>query len=339
MNPDKTLWLRPPPDNQLSIARVAERPHIPPMDEPMRVFDRHAVRRHRARAAADLAAHDFLLCDVAERLIDRLQDISRTFPLALDLGCHTGEIGRMLGRHGGIDTLVQCDLSPEMAHRAGEYAVAADEEALPFAPAAFDLVLSSLSLHWVNDLPGSLLQIRQTLKPDGLFLAALFGGGTLVELRNCLMEAESEIVGGVSPRVSPFADLRDAAGLLQRAGFTLPVADRDTVTVTYENAFKLFADLRGMGEGNAIQERQRRFTRRTILLRAAELYQSRHAQPDGRIDATFNVIFMHGWAPHPSQQAPLRPGSAQSRLATALETEEVPAGDKATPKPTTAKET
>ncbi len=305
----------------------------------MRVFDRHAVRRHRARAADGLSAHDFLLCNVAERLTDRLQDISRTFPHALDLGCHTGQMGRVLGRHGGIETLIQCDLAPEMARRAGGYAIAADEEALPFAPESFDLVLSNLSLHWVNDLPGCLLQIRQTLKPDGLFLAAMFGGGTLVELRNCLMEAESEIAGGVSPRISPFPDLRDAAGLLQRAGFTLPVADRDTITVTYENAFRLFADLRGMGEGNAIRERQSNFTGRAVFLKAAERYQSNHAAPDGRIDATFNVIFLHGWAPHPSQQKPLRPGSAQSRLATALETEEVPTGDKATPQRPTAKET
>ncbi len=309
------------------------------MDEPLHVFDRRAVRQHRARAAAGLAAHDFLFRDVAARLTDRLQDISRTFPCALDLGCHTGGLARLLGSNGGIGTLVRCDLAPEMARRAGDHAVAADEEALPFAAEAFDLVLSNLSLHWVNDLPGALLQIRQVLKPDGLFLAALFGGGTLVELRNCLMEAESEIAGGVSPRVSPFAELRDTAGLLQRAGFTLPVADRDTIIVSYENAFRLLADLRGMGEGNAVRERQRRFTRRAILLRAAELYQSRHAGPDGRINATFNVIFMHGWAPHPSQQTPLRPGSAQSRLATALETEEIPAGDKATPKRPAAKET
>lgn len=305
----------------------------------MRVFDRRAVRRHRDRAAAGLAGHDFLLRDVAERLTDRLLDVSRIFPHALDLGCHTGELGRMLGQHGGIETLVQCDLAPEMARRAGGHTIVADEEALPFAPESFDLVLSNLSLHWVNDLPGCLLQIRQTLKPDGLFLAAMFGGGTLVELRNCLMEAESEIAGGVSPRVSPFADLRDAAGLLQRAGFTLPVADRDTITVTYENAFRLFADLRGMGEGNAVRERQHNFTRRAVFLRAAEQYQSAHGAADGRIDATFNVIFMHGWAPHPSQQVPLRPGSAQSRLATALETDEVPAGDTAIPKRPTAKET
>jgi len=301
------------------------------MTDPVSIFDRRAVRRNRDRAARSFGDHDFLMREVGERLADRLLDVKRAFSAVLDLGCHDGTFARLIGDRGGIETLVQCDLSPAMAARTPGLVICGDEEALPVRDDAFDLVVSNLSLHWVNDLPGALVQINRALKPDGLFLAAMLGGETLKQLRRSLMDAELEARGGVSPRVSPFADVRDLGGLLQRAGFALPVVDSDTVTVTYENALRLMADLRGMGEVNAVDARPRAFTGRSILYRAAQIYQSRHADNDGRIEATFQVLFLHGWVPHPDQQKALRPGSAQTRLATALGTEERPAGDKSAP--------
>ena len=216
-----------------------------------------------------------------------------------------------------------CDLVPA--------ALAADDEALPFADGAFDLVVSGLSLHWVNDLPGSLVQIRRSLRPDGLFLGALLGGDTLIELRHALVEAESEIEGGVSPRVSPFLDVREGGALLQRAGFALPVVDSDTITVTWPDALALMRDLRGMGEANSVIERKKGFTRRETLFVAAARYQERHGDADGRIPATFQVIYLTGWAPHENQQQALRPGAATARLADALDVTEVSAGEKTEP--------
>ncbi len=279
----------------------------------MRIFDRSLVRKHRDRAAGNFIAHDFLVREVAERLADRLDDVRRRFPMALDLGCHTGEMADTLKGRGGIETLVQCDLSPAMAAQAaanGHPAVAADEEWLPFAPASFDLVVSCLSLHWVNDLPGTLLQIRRVLKPDGLFVAALLGAGTLAELRQCLQDAELAEEGGVSPRIAPFADVKDLGALLQRAGFALPVADADSVPVSYGDPMRLMADLRGMGETNAVAGQRKGLTRRATLLHAVALYQERFAGPDGRLPATFQVLTMTGWAPHPCQPAPAPQGCA-----------------------------
>ena len=298
----------------------------------MHVFDRLAVRRHRDRAAAGFAAHDFLKREVAERLADRLADMTRGFPLALELGAHDGTLARALSGRGGIATLVQCDLSPVMLARGQGLRVAADEERLPFAAGAFDAVLSVLSLHWVNDLPGTLIQAWHALRPDGLFLAALFGLGTLIELRQAFAEAELSGEGGVSPRVSPFVELRDAAGLLQRAGFALPVADAETIDVTYADPLRLMAELRGMGEANAVVERRKRFTRRATLLAAAAAYRDRFARTDGRVPASFEVIWLTAWKPDPSQQKPLRPGSAAQRLADALGTAERSAGEKARPR-------
>ncbi|UCH74265.1 MAG: methyltransferase domain-containing protein [Rhodospirillales bacterium] len=289
------------------------------------VFDSRLVRAHRERAAPGLADHDFLFREVAERLADRLLDINRSFPLALDLGCHCGEFAALVGGRGGIETLIQCDPAPAMARRAGGLAVAAEADALPFRDGIFDLIVSILSLHWVNDLPGALVQIRRLLKPDGLFLTALPGGGTLGELRAALTAAELEIAGGVSPRIAPFVDLRDAGALLQRAGFALPVADSDTITVRYENPFRLMADLRGMGETAAMRGMPRHFTRRDVILRAAETYRQHHEGADGRIPATFQIVWLTGWAPDPSQQKPARPGSATARLADILRAE---AGDR-----------
>lgn len=279
----------------------------------MRIFDRSLVRKRRDRAAGNFAAHDFLVREVAERLADRLDDVKRRFPLALDLGCHTGEIADTLRGRGGIETLVQCDLSPAMAAAAarnGHMTLAADEEWLPFRPHCFDLVVSCLSLHWVNDLPGTLLQIRRVLKPDGLFIGTLLGSGTLAELRQCLAEAELAEEGGVSPRVAPFADVKDLGGLLQRAGFTLPVADSDSVPVSYGDPMRLMADLRGMGETNAVAEQRKGLTRRATLLHAIALYQQNFAGQDGRLPASFQVLTMTGWAPHPCQPAPAPQGCA-----------------------------
>ncbi len=300
----------------------------------MTVFDRRLLGRRRARAAG-VEEPASLFGEVAERLADRLEDVTRRFPLALDLGCRTGVLGRVLGGRGGIETLVQCDLAPAMAARAtapGRPALAADEEALPFAAGRFDLVASVLGLHWVNDLPGALIQVRQSLKPDGLFLAAMLGGETLHELREAFMAAEIEQEGGAAPRVSPFAEVRDAGALLQRAGFALPVADRDTLRPRFDSPLALMATLRSMGESNAVLAQRRGATRRATLLRAAAIYQERFAEADGRVPATFEVIYLTGWAPHESQQQPLAPGSARGRLADALGTVERPAGDKAGPR-------
>lgn len=304
------------------------------MTESYTIFDRGLLRRRRVRAAG-LGGETALLREAAERLADRLDDVNRRFSLALDLGCRSGTLARTLKGRGGVETLVQSDLAPEMAALAagGGPALAADEEFLPFGAGTFDLVLSCLSLHWVNDLPGALVQIRHALRPDGLFLAALLGGETLKELRQALMEAELEIEGGASPRVSPFADLRDLGGLLQRAGFALPVADLDSLTLDYRNVFELIQDLRALGETNAVAAQRRGASRRRTLLRAAGLYQARHGRPDGRIPASFQVLYLTGWAPHASQQQPLAPGSARSRLAAALGAEEHSAGEPARPGP------
>jgi NADH dehydrogenase [ubiquinone] 1 alpha subcomplex assembly factor 5 len=285
---------------------------VPPQ---ARIFDRSLLRDRRGRAAGDLHAHDFLLTEIAERLADRLSDIARRFPVALDLGARDGILARTLQGRGGIETLIQSDASLANARRGD---LVADEELLPFKEQSFDAILSNLSLHWVNDLPGALAQIRSSLKPDGLFLASLFGTGTLQELRTALMEAELAETGGASPRVSPFADLRDAAGLLQRAGFALPVADVDTVTVTYGDFLALLRDLRGMGETNILIDRLKRPTRRTVFARAAAIYQDRFADAQGRLPATFQILFLTGWAPDPSQQQPARRGSGKTSLKDVL---------------------
>lgn len=302
------------------------------MSDSMNVFDRRLVRQHRDRAAAGLQGHDFLLRECAARLVDRLDDVTRRFSGALDLGCHGGEVAAAIGDR--VESFVQCDLSPGMARSAarnGRMTLAADEEWLPFAPASFDLIVSNLSLHWVNDLPGALLQIRQCLRPDGLFLAAMLGGETLSELRHSLMEAEIAESGGAGPRVSPFADLRDAGSLLQRAGFALPVVDGDRITAGYADLAALMRDLRGMGEANAVLSRPRQPPRRAAIARADEIYRRRFGSTDGRLPATFQIIYLTGWAPHASQQQPKRPGSAESRLAKAFGVPEQSAFDKARP--------
>jgi NADH dehydrogenase [ubiquinone] 1 alpha subcomplex assembly factor 5 len=263
---------------------------------PLELFDRRALRRFRERAARHWGEADFLVADVAERLADRLDDVQRQFPVALDLGCRGGVLARLLNGRGGIETLVQMDPAYGFARQAPAPRVVAEAELMPFKPAAFDLVLSVLDLHHVNDLPGALVQIRRALKPDGLLLAALFAGETLTELRRAWMEAELVEQGGAGSRVSPFADPRDLGALLQRAGFAAPVIDSDTLEVSYESAFKLMRDLRAMGEGNALVERARSFTRRATMLRAVEFYQAT-ADATGRITARFEVVTLTAWAP------------------------------------------
>jgi len=231
-----------------------------------------------------------------------------------------------------IPATVTADLSLAMLARRPGACVACDEEALPFAAASLDLVVSCLALHWVNDLPGALVQIRRALKPDGLLLAALVGGDTLFELRECLAAAEAELEGGASPRVAPFADVQALGALLQRAGFALPVADLDRHVVRYAHMLELLRDLRRMGATNVLLERRRAPLRRATLARAAARYAERFADADGRIRATFEVISISGWAPHESQQKPLRPGAARVRLADALGAAEQSAGDKANPR-------
>jgi NADH dehydrogenase [ubiquinone] 1 alpha subcomplex assembly factor 5 len=282
------------------------------------LFDRELLRRRRERAAPGLAAVDFLIREVAARLAERLRDVRRRFPLALELGCHTGQLAAALAPEPPIERLVQTDLAPAMVRRAPGVGLVADEELLPFAGARFDLVLSCLGLHWVNDLPGTLAQIGAALKPDGLLLAGLFGGSTLPELREALLRAELELDGGAGLRVSPFVDLRDAGSLLQRAGFALPIVDVETITVTYDHPLKLMQELRQMGEANALLERPRAPLRRATLLRACAIYRELFADAGGRVPATFQILMLSGWKPGPDQPRPLRRGSGQVNLARAL---------------------
>ena len=298
--------------------------------EPTALFDRRAWRLHRERAARRGSA-DFLYVEVAERIIDRLDDVGRQFRVALDLGSHNGALSRALKDRPGIERVVAAEPALAFLGQIGALSVAADPELLPFRDASFDLAVSALALHWVADLPGTLIQLRRALKPDGLFIGAMFGGATLTELRTALIEAELTEEGGASPRVSPTADLRDAAGLLQRAGFALPIADADAITVTYPDALALMHDLRAMGETNALSARRRTPLRRGTLARAAAVYQERFGLADGRIPASFEILFLTGWAPDASQPKPLRPGSATRRLADALGTIELSAGERAAP--------
>jgi len=296
------------------------------MASPSDIFDRNLLAQHRARAASDAAAHDFLLRHVSEDIADRLSLIQRAFPVGLNLGAHTGVLSRRLRELGSAGLLIDADTRGEMLTQCDGPRLGADEEFLPFGPGTLDLVVSGLSLQLVNDLPGVLLQVRQALRGDGLFLAALLGTGSLAELREAFLVAETEIYGGATPRVAPFADVRALGGLLQRAGFALPVADVDTLRVTYPHPLALMTEIKGMGASNALAERSRRPMTRRLLARAAEVYGKRFATPDGRVPATFEIVTLTGWAPDPSQPKPLRPGSATTRLADALGVPEGGAG-------------
>jgi SAM-dependent methyltransferase len=267
------------------------------------LFDRALLRARQDRARHDGPA-TFLLDRVAEDMQERLRAVLREFQTAADIGSAGDQVRNALVSRVG--QMAHVDL-PD-----------AESEPLALAPESLDLVVSALAFQFVNDLPGVLTQIRRALKPDGLLLAAMLGGDTLIELRQAFAAAEAECEGGLSPRVAPFADLRDVGALLQRAGFALPVTDVDRVVVRYDNAFALMQDIRRMGATNMLVERRRTPTRRATLVRMAQLYSERFADSDGRIRATFDVIWLSGWAPHQSQQQPLQPGSAKASLAEAV---------------------
>ena len=291
------------------------------------IFD-HALLRRRRRRAAVLGPATFLLDRVAEDFAERLAAVLRRFELAVDLGTPGAALRTALARLPSVGRIVAADAMPHKDATGATLSVVADEEALPFRDGALDLVVSALALQFANDLPGVLAQIRRALRPDGLFLAALVGGDTLSELRQSFAAAESDVEGGISPRVAPFADLRELGALLQRAGFALPVTDVDRLTVRYDSPFALMHDLRRMGATNMLIDRRRTPLRRATVMRMAEIYAQRFADADGKVRATFDIVWLSGWAPHPSQQQPLKPGSAQARLADALGTSEISAGEK-----------
>lgn len=263
------------------------------------MFDRPLHRKRLDRAARTFANADFLQRRAADDLAERLAPILRNFPLAVDLSARTGAFAEALAREapGKVDLLIEADLSPRMLGGRSGARVVLDEERLPFAEGSLDLIVSSLGLHWTNDVVGTLIQARRALRPDGLFIGAFLGGTTLTELRQSLMAAESEILGGAGSRVSPFADSQDAAGLLQRAGFSMPVTDVDKVTVSYEHPLKLLIDLRQMGETSVLADRHPKRLTRALLDRTFQIYAERFQDADGRVTATFEIITLTGWAP------------------------------------------
>jgi SAM-dependent methyltransferase len=276
------------------------------MNGPPQIFDRRLYALRRARSSGT----DFLVRDTAAHLAQRSAAVNRRFEQALDLSSRPESFAelRSVAAHWTRSTLPG----------GSRGALVADEENLPFAEESFDLVTSVLSLHAVNDLPGALIQIRRALKPDGLFIAALFGGETLCELRQAFAAGESEVSGGASPRVAPLADVRDLGALLQRAGFALPVADVERTTVLYREFAGLVRDLRALGEANVLHQRRRKPMRRDMLAASLAHYSGTHGEADGRLRVTFEVVYLTGWRPHESQQKPLEPGSARARLADAL---------------------
>jgi SAM-dependent methyltransferase len=276
------------------------------------------MRSRLARAVAAAGYADFLLVRAADELADRLSTILRAFPIAVDIGTPGPQAAAALMLLPSVGQIYRAGPIAQVLGTGRFLPLLADEEALPFASASVNLCVSLLSLHQVNDLPGTLFQIRQILQPDGLFVGCLFSGRTLQELRVVLASAEAELIGGTSPHVLPFADLRDLGSLLQRAGFALPVSDSDLVTVRYDSLFGLMKDLRAMGMTNAMTQRARKPLRRSVLMRAAQLYGERFGERDGRVRATFEMAWLTGWAPHPSQQKALRPGSAKLRLVDVL---------------------
>jgi SAM-dependent methyltransferase len=291
-----------------------------------KIFDRRLLRLRQRRARA-LGPATFLLDRTATELGERLAAVLRRFEVAADIGTPTDAVPRMLAASGKVETIIAAAIGAATLDKTF-LRVVSDEEALPFADASLDLVVSALSLQFVNDLPGTLIQIRRALRPDGLFMAAIVGGESLNELRTAFADAESEIEGGLSPRVAPYADVRELGALLQRAGFALPVVDSERLTVRYDSALAVMRDLRCMGATNVMQERRRRPLKRATLQRMAAIYAERFADADGRLRASFEIIWLSGWAPHESQQQPLKPGSAAQRLADALGTREIPTGEK-----------
>lgn len=282
------------------------------------IFDEKLLARRRERALANRTGNaDFLLDLAAGEMAERLSVVERQFPDAVELHGGTGIAARKAMATGKIETIRRAETSEVFANAGDQVQIAALDD-VPIEPASVNLVLSPMALHVVNDMPGAFVRIRRALKPDGLFLAAIPGAGTLAELRDVLLATESELTGGASPRVIPFADVRDIGGLLQRAGFALPVVDAENYTVRYDSLFPLMRDLRAMGMANPLAGRSRKPLGRAFFLRAAEIYAERYSDPDGRIRATFSIIYASGWSHHESQQQPLKPGSAKVRLADAL---------------------
>lgn len=291
-----------------------------------KIFDRRLLRARQARARK-LGPATFLLDRTASELGERLSAVLRQFSIAVDLGTPTDAVRQVLAASGKAGTIVAATVHSNPGGRSF-LSVAADEETLPFANASLDLVVSALALQFVNDLPGTLIQIRRALKPDGLLLAALVGGESLAELREAIAAAEIEIEGGVSPHIAPFADVRELGALLQRAGFALPVVDSERLVVRYDSIPALIRDLRHMGATNILNERRRKPLKRATVQRMADVYRERFADEDGRLRASFEIIWLSGWAPHEGQQKPLRPGSATRRLSDALNTAEISTGEK-----------
>jgi SAM-dependent methyltransferase len=287
------------------------------------------LRARRERFAPEIGAHEFLLTHVAREIAERVALMLRSFPLALDLGAYHGLLGRKIAELPSVGEMIYAESAYALAALCPRPALVCDEDLLPFKEASLNLIVSGLALHRVNDLPGALIQVRRVLRADGLFIAGLLGARSLIELRQSLIEAEAEMEGGASPRVAPFGDVRDYGGLLQRAGFALPVADAEVLNVPYPSPRELMREIRVLGGGNVLSERSKAPLPRRTLDRAEAIYRERHATPDGGVSATFEIVYISGWAPDASQQKPLKPGSAAARLADALHTEEHSAGDKA----------
>ncbi len=293
------------------------------------LFDRKLLRTRRARFAHEIGPRDSLLAHVAREIGERIALMLRPFPLGLDLGAYHGLVGRRASQLPSVGAVIYAESVFELAALCPRPSLVCDEDLLPFKEASLNLVVSGLALHRVNDLPGALIQICRALAPDGLFMAALLGAGALLELRRVLLEAEVEMNGGASPRVAPFGDVREYGALLQRAGFALPVADAETLTVSYASPRELMREVRALGGGNVLLTRSRRPLARKTLERAESFYRERHGLLDGRVSATFEIVYLSGWGPDQNQQKPLKPGSAAGRLADALGTKEEKAGDKA----------
>lgn len=312
------------------VTLISSKPVPQPEGGPPALFDRRLLVRRRDRAAHAFQDYDFLHARAADDLLDRVESVTRDFDTCLVLG-GGGAIGRALadrpGARSKINHLIETDLSPRMARLSDQTAVCLDEEALPLAPQSVDLVISCLNLHWTNDIVGALIQINHALRPDGFFAGALLGGATLTELRQSFQKVTDE--DPAPRRVSPFADTVDMAGLLSRAGFTLPVSDVDRVKARYGNSFVLMRDLRAMGETNALYDRPRTPGTKSLFVKTAQAYAEAFAEEDGKVPATFEIIHFAGWAPHPDQPKPKRPGSAQVSLADALGVAEHKTGDKA----------
>lgn len=281
------------------------------------VFDSKLLTARKLRALRQAGpAATFLMDHAAGELGARLSVIDRRFGRAAALFCLTGAAAEALRASGKVDEVMRVEADEALL--GGREGIVGPSETVPLEAESIALAVSLLSLHELNDVPGMLAQMRRALKPDGLFLGAMAGAGTLYELRESLIAAETELTGGAAPRISPFADVRDAGALLQRTGFALPVADLETLTVRYATMFDLLRDLRAMGSTNALVQRSRRPARRRLFMRAAEIYAERFADPDGRVRATFRIVWLSGWAPHESQQKPLAPGSAEVSLSRIL---------------------